>query len=228
MRPNAPHELAVIFDLDGLLADTEPLWSESARVLLARRGRSYDPGLKTLFMGRQPAEVARIMKEHYGLQGPVEELLAERLDLLEQLYATGPVTPMPGAVELVAALEAEAVPMAVASGSPGYLVQTVLGALGLHQQLPVALGSDEVDRGKPAPDLFLLAAGRLGVEADRCVVLEDAPAGVQAALAAGMACVAVPGPDVPAGELADAHLTVSCLTELTPAILARVVNTRRS
>lgn len=228
MCPHAAHELAVIFDLDGLLADTEPLWSESARILLERRGRSYDSSLKTLFMGRQPAEVARIMKEHYSLRGPVEELLAERLEILEQLYATGPVTPMPGAVELVTTLEADEVPMAVASGSPGYLVRTVLETLGLRKQLPVALGSDEVDRGKPAPDLFLLAARRLGAAADRCVVLEDAPAGVQAALAAGMACVAVPGPDVPAGELADAHLTVSCLSELTPALLARVANARRS
>jgi HAD superfamily hydrolase (TIGR01509 family) len=227
MCPNSVHELAVIFDLDGLLADTEPLWSESARVLLERRGRSYDPGLKTLFMGRPPAEVARIMKEHYSLQGRVQELLAERLEILEQLYATGPVSPMPGAIELVTDLEAEDVPMAVASGSPGYLVRTVLETLGLRKQLPVALGSDEVDRGKPAPDLFLLAARRLGATADRCVVLEDAPAGVQAALAAGMACVAVPSPDVSAGELA-AHLTVSCLSELTPALLARVINARRS
>ena len=213
---------AAIFDLDGLLADTEPLWSESARLLLARRGREYDPGLKLIFMGRHPLEVAGLLVERYGLEEDAGSLLDERLAILEELYASKPIAAMPGAADLVAALAREGVPMAVASGSPTAVLKAVLGRLGLPGRFPVQLGSDQVARGKPAPDLFLLAAERLGVAPARCVVLEDAIAGVDAARAARMAVVAVPGEPVPRERVAHADLVAPSLAALTPAILARL------
>jgi HAD superfamily hydrolase (TIGR01509 family) len=213
---------AVIFDLDGLLADTEPVWSESARVLLARRGLSFDPDLKPLFMGRHPLEVAGLLVERYDLDEDPESLLAERLAILEELYASGPIAPMPGAMRLVATLSKAAVPMAVASGSPTSVLRTVLERLDLSESFPVQLGSDQVARGKPAPDLFLLAAGQLAVPPRWCVVLEDAIAGVDGARAARMAVVAVPGEAVPRERVAHADLVAPSLEVLTPEILARL------
>jgi HAD superfamily hydrolase (TIGR01509 family) len=216
--------LAVLFDLDGVLADTEPLWSRSAEVVLQRRGARFDPGLKPQFMGRHPLEVARIMVKHYDLDVAPEALLHERLTILREIYAAAPIPAVSGARELVQALAAEGVPMAVASGSPGELVTAVLTSLGLIQTLPVHLGSDEVERGKPAPDLFEEAARRLGAAPARCVVVEDAVLGVQAAHAAKMACVALASAAVRTELLAGADRVVGSLTELSPALLARVVD----
>ncbi len=218
-----PGELAVIFDLDGLLADTEPLWGESARVLVEGKGRVYDPSLRTQYMGRAPLDVAGLMVQQYDLDDEPAALMKQRLQILAGLYRRQPLEALPGARDLVAALAAEDVPMAVASGSPGFLVQVVLERLDLRSPMKACLGSDAVARGKPAPDLFLLAARRLGADPGRCVVLEDAGAGVRAALAAGMACVAVPLPETPPSAVSGATRVVQSLEELSPADLLNLI-----
>ena len=217
------YDFAAIFDLDGLLADTEPIWSDSARVLLSRRGKAYDPSLKPMLLGRHPVEVAGIMVRHYGLSDEPEALVAERVEILRGLYRDGGVPLLPGALDLVRAVAAADIARAVASGSPRSLVDTVLQHTGLVDSFPVCLGSDQVARGKPAPDLFLEAARRLAVDPSRCVVLEDAGAGVEAALAAGMVCVAVPDDGTPRSDLAGARLVVRSLAELTVDRLASLV-----
>jgi HAD superfamily hydrolase (TIGR01509 family) len=219
MPPDQSADLAVIFDLDGLLADTEPLWTESARRILGRRGHEFDLNLKPTFMGRHPLEVTRRMVEHYHLSDTPEELLRERLAELRAIYEQEQIRPRPGVRELVAALAVERVPMCVASGSPGDLVAIVLRRLDLSRAFQHAIGSDAVAHGKPAPDLFLLAAARLGAAPRRCVVLEDSPAGVEAALAAGMTCVAVPGPEVPLAAVQRAHHIARSLIEVRPSLL---------
>ena len=219
---------AVIFDLDGLLANTEPIWSKSTQLLLSRRGKTFDPALKPRFMGRHPLEVAGLLAAHYGLQQNAADLLEERLVILRQLYAERPIAAMPGALALVKALGQAAVPLAVASGSPLFLVQTVLERLELSESFAVQLGSDQVERGKPHPDLFLLAADRLGVAPPTCVVLEDAPAGVDAARAAGMAVAAVPSKDVPRDQVAHADLVLGSLEAVTPATLCRLAQRKNA
>jgi HAD superfamily hydrolase (TIGR01509 family) len=216
---------AVVFDLDGLLADTEPLWSESSDLLLRRRGHRFDVALKPHVMGRHPLEVARLFVERYGLDDEPAALHEERLEILRELYATREIPAKPGALVLVRALAARETPMAVASGSPSAILRLVADRLGL-EQVAVRVGSDDVQRGKPAPDLFLLAAVRLGVAPERCVVLEDAIAGVDAARAAGMRVVAVPSPETPRERVAHADLVVDSLVELDPERLAGVVSRR--
>lgn len=223
MSAAAAKKLAVIFDLDGLLADTEPMWSESARILLEGKDRVYDPSQRTIYMGRAPIEVAKLMVVHYDLPDAPADLMRQRLQILGGLYRDAPLEALPGARSLVRALAHEGVPMAVASGSPSALVEVVLGRLGLRDAMAVCLGSDAVSRGKPAPDLFLLAARRLEAEPRCCVVLEDAAAGVEAALAAGMACVAVPLPETPRQKVAAATRVVGSLEELTPADLLELI-----
>lgn len=182
---------AVLFDLDGLLVDTEPLWIRSAGEILARRGHRWDLALRQRVMGRHPLEVARFMVEHYRLDDDPAALMEERLELQRELYASEGIEPMPGALALVRALVSAEIPRAVASGSPTALVETCLDALGLRASFGCALGSDRVGQGKPAPDVFFAAASALGVEPRGCVVLEDADNGVAAALAADMICVKV-------------------------------------
>jgi HAD superfamily hydrolase (TIGR01509 family) len=182
---------AVLFDLDGLLVDTEPLWIRSAGEILGRRGHAWDLALRPKVMGRHPLEVARFMIEHYGLDDDPVALMEERLALQRQLYASEGIEPMPGALTLVRELVSAGIPRAVASGSPTALVTTCLDALGLRGSFGVAIGSDRVAKGKPAPDVFLAAARALGVDPRGCAVLEDADNGVAAALAADMICVKV-------------------------------------
>jgi HAD superfamily hydrolase (TIGR01509 family) len=217
--------LAVILDLDGLLADTEPLWTESARRLLARRGLAYDAAIKVMTMGRHPIEVMGIYKEHFGLEGEPALLAAERVDILRELYQSE-LRAMPGAVELVRELAADRVPMIVASSSPASLIQLVLERLGLRPPIERWLGSERVQHGKPAPDLFLMAAAELGVAPRTCVVLEDSPAGLLAARAAGMRCVAVQDPASPTARHRQppSDLKVDSLRALDPARLRGLFN----
>lgn len=209
---------AVIFDLDGLLADTEPLWGKSAAILLERKNRKYDPSLKPRVMGRHPLEVAKLYVEHFKLDDKPEDLLSERLEIVRNLYQKG-ITACAGTNELVTKLYCAKTKMAVASGSPSWLIKIALEQLNLDKQLPCFVGSNCVQNGKPAPDLFLLAAKLLSIKPKNCIVLEDSAAGIEAALAANMICVAVPSPETPTNIVDKAHVAVKSLTELSPTIL---------
>lgn len=184
--------LAVLFDLDGTLVDSEPNYFEAGRQILAEHGV---PGLTWAdherFVGISTLETTRIWKERFGLAASVEDLLAaQNRRYLELAAARTPVYPeMRALVEL---LSGEGVPMAVASGSSPEAITAILAATGLDAHLRTCVSADEVERGKPAPDVFLEAARRLGVAPEDCVVLEDAAPGVAAARAAGMRCIAVP------------------------------------
>ena len=220
----ADPRLAVIFDLDGLLVDTEPVWGRSGDLVLAPFGHSWDRSLRPRVMGRSPRTVASVMVEHYGLDIAPEQLAARRLELQRQLYREAGVQLLPGARLLVEALVAADMPRAVASGSPTDLAEATLEGSGLRSFFDVCLGSDLVARGKPAPDIFRLAARHLDVEPADCVVLEDADSGVAAALAAGKICVKVAG--VAGSGAAGAHLHLPSLEKVDLSLLQGLVATR--
>lgn len=220
----ADPRLAVIFDLDGLLVDTEPVWGRSGDLVLAPYGHSWDRSLRPRVMGRSPVEVAGVMVDHYGLDIAPEQLAERRLELQRQLYREAGVQALAGARVLAEALAEAGVRRAVASGSPTDLVEAALEGSGLRAFFEVYLGSDLVARGKPAPDLFLLAAQRLAAKPADCVVLEDADSGVAAALAAGMFCVKVAG--VVGSGPAGAHLHLPSLEQVDPKLLSGLVETR--
>lgn len=215
---------AVIFDLDGLLVDTEPLWGQSADHVLAPFGQTWDRSIRPRVMGRSPLEVARVMVDHYGLTVAPERLVEQRLAEQRRLYREVGVRTLPGAQALAERLAEARIPRAVASGSPTDLVEAALEGSGLRPFFDVFLGSDLVVRGKPAPDIFLLAAQRLGVEPADCVVLEDADSGVTAALAAGMFCVKVAG--VAGQGATGAHRHLSSLEEVDAELLRGLVERR--
>ncbi|GAA4312339.1 HAD family phosphatase [Streptomyces venetus] len=184
--------VSVIFDLDGTLVDSEPNYYEAGRQTLAEHGvPDFSWADHERYVGISTQETVADWKERYGLRASVEELFADKnrryLELARS--STRAYPEMRAFVELLAA---EGVPMAVASGSSPEAIEAVLAGTGLDARLRTVVSADEVAHGKPAPDVFLEAARRLGADPAKCVVLEDAAPGAAAAHAAGMRCIAVP------------------------------------
>jgi HAD superfamily hydrolase (TIGR01509 family) len=206
---------AVLWDMDGLLVDSEPTWDLAEIELAAQLGGTWDEGIKALVVGtRLELAVPTILRYYGAPDGPTEvaQTSAWLLDRMVQLFASTSAL-MPGAAELLAALAAEGVPMALVSSSYRVLIDAVL-AQGVGP-FALTLAGDEVVLGKPHPEPYLTAAQRLGADPRRCVVLEDSPAGVVAGEAAGCAVVAIPSVPGVAFAPCARRLVASSLTQVT-------------
>jgi HAD superfamily hydrolase (TIGR01509 family) len=187
---------AVVFDLDGVLVDTEQLWDEVREALTEEWGGRYTPEAQEAMMGMSSPEWSRYLHEVVGLREPPEVIKQEVVRRMLARYETElPV--IPGAVEAVRRLAGEGYRLAVASSSNRELIDAVLRRLELDSDFAVTVSSEEVARGKPAPDVYLEAAKRLGVDATRCVAVEDSASGIRAAHAAGMRVIAYPNRHYP-------------------------------
>lgn len=208
---------AVLFDMDGVIIDSEPLWSEAEKRLLARRNLSYSPSLKTAMMGRDAKGAVRLLREHYSLTDSVEELIGERNHLIAELFKEDLKT-IPGALELVRSVIAEGIITGLVSSSSQPLIELALEKIGATGLFAITLSGDQVARGKPAPDVYITAAERLGVKPEHCLVIEDAPHGVAAAKHAGMCCLAI-DTSVNVVELTTADRVVSGFEEVDIQLL---------
>ena len=217
----APRLEAVLFDMDGVIIDSEPLWSEAESQLLARRKLRYSPELKSVLMGRNSRESVGLLIEYYNLSERVDDILAERNQLIERLFKEQ-LKPVPHAVNIVRSVRESGIKTALASSSPKPLIELAIEELKIAGLFDVILSSDQVERGKPAPDIYLRAAGDLGVSAHKCLVVEDAPSGVAAAKAAGMRCLAI-STNVSELELAAADLVVNSFSEIGLSTLQEIV-----
>lgn len=214
---------AVIFDMDGLLVDTERLqFGASDRVLQDLRGVTLPREVMVSLVGLRSDQCWQRMKEMYDLSEPVEDLEAAQARyyapmLREQSEA------MPGARELITTLHAEGYPLGIASSSPLWQIDAVIERLDIRGVLGAVASGEEVAHGKPAPDVYLLAAERLGADPARTVALEDSGPGTQSAKAAGMYVIAVPTPETASHSFDAADLILPSLVGAAPAI-ARLLN----
>jgi HAD superfamily hydrolase (TIGR01509 family) len=211
---------AVVFDMDGVLIESEEIWDAVREAYARERGGRYDADIQRAMMGMSSPEWSRYLHETAGVPDAPEEINAEVVRrLLESYRAHLPL--MPGAVDAVKRL-AEHHPLAVASSSNRPLIDAVLELAGLAQYFKATVSSEEVPRGKPAPDVYLEAARRLGVASERCAAVEDSHGGIRAAKAARMFTIAFPNPTYPPDEesLAQADVVIRSLDELTPELVA--------
>lgn len=212
---------AVLFDLDGVLVDTEPWWDEVRIAFAAEHGRSWGPDDQRAVMGANSRGWARIMRERLGLDTLDEAaILGAVVDGVLACYRDREVPRIPGALEALRRIAASR-PVALASSSHPAVIRAAVEALGLHDVLGAIASSDEVEHGKPAPDVYLLAAERLGTEPARCLVVEDSLNGVRAGRAAGMTVILVPNESVPpaVGAREAADLVLASLADLDPGAL---------
>ncbi len=205
---------AAIFDLDGVLLDTEPLYTQATQAVVARYGKRFEPEHKRFVMGRSPMEGASWLVERLAIPISARQYLDERAAHLEQLFATCPC--IPGAEGLIAALRARGIRLALATSSERPLYELKVKRHTWFDAFEYVVCGDDprLSRAKPAPDIFLMASAALNVEPHRCVVFEDSAAGVQAAVAAGMRVVARPQAPVTPTDLAQADFIVSGYEQL--------------
>jgi HAD superfamily hydrolase (TIGR01509 family) len=211
---------AVAFDLDGVIISSEEVWDEVRQDLVRGRGGRWRPEAQHRMMGMSTPEWTAYMHEELGLDLSPPEIAAEVSRLLAERYRRS-LPLLPGAVDAVRAASARW-PLAVASSSPQELIELVLELAGIREDFTVVLSSEQVPRGKPAPDVYLSVLERLGVPAADAAAVEDSASGIQAARAAGMRVVAIPNRVYPPAPeaLALADVVLRDATELTPAVLA--------
>jgi HAD superfamily hydrolase (TIGR01509 family) len=211
---------AVVLDLDGLLIQTEEIWDEVREAYAREGGGRYDAAAQRAMMGMSSLEWSRFMHDELGLPDPPEQISAEVVRRMEARYRER-LPLIDGAVEAVERLAARW-PLAVASSSNRPLIDAVLELSGLGRHFEATVSSEEVARGKPAPDVYLEAARRLGVEPARAAAVEDSHSGIRSARAAGMRVVAIPNATFPPGDdaLAEADVVLGSLSDLTPEAIA--------
>jgi HAD superfamily hydrolase (TIGR01509 family) len=212
---------AVVFDLDGVIVDSEHVWDEVRQRLAEERGGRWHDQASRDMMGMSSLEWSRYMHDVIGLSEPPEEINAEVVRRLTAVYREE-LPLLPGALEAVEALAARW-PLGLASSSNRELIDLVLRVSGLERWFAATVSSEEVPRGKPAPDVYLEAARRLGVRAESCAAVEDSENGILSAKAAGMRVLAIPNPEYPPAEdaLAAADLVLPSVADLTPDAVER-------
>ncbi|HLK74901.1 MAG TPA: HAD family phosphatase [Streptosporangiaceae bacterium] len=206
---------AVVFDLDGVLVDSEPVWEQVRRGLVAERGGRWAPDAQRRLMGMSTPEWARYLSEDLGVGLPPDQVASEVIDRMTARY-TEHVPLMEGAVDAVRRVAARW-PLAVASSAPAVLIQVVLAASGLRSCFSVVMSTEQVPRGKPAPDIYLAVTAALGCPPADCAAVEDSSNGLRSAAAAGLRVVAIPQPQYPpdSDALAGASLVLPSLAGLS-------------
>ena len=205
----------MVFDLDGVLIASEEVWDDVREAYVRARGGRYDEAAQRAMMGMSSTEWSRYIHDELGVEATPARINADVVEVMAARYRER-LPLVPGAREAVERMAA-AFPLGLASSSNRPLIDAVLELAGLARHFRSTVSSEEVARGKPAPDVYLEAARRLGVEPARCAAIEDSHSGIRSAKAAGMRVVAIPNPGYPPDEaaLAEADTVVRSIEELT-------------
>jgi HAD superfamily hydrolase (TIGR01509 family) len=220
---------AVVFDLDGVLVDSEPAWDAARRAVVAEAGGHWREGATRAMIGMSSPEWSRYLREELGAQLEPAELNERVVARLLAEYETNGATLLPGAADAVRELAARW-PLGLASSANRAVIEAVLAAAGLRDSFAAVVSAEEVAHGKPAGDVYVAAAAALGVEPSRAVAVEDSSNGIRAGAAAGLAVIAVPNEHFPPTReaLALASVVIDSLNELTPAAVQRAATMQRA
>ena len=211
-----------MFDLDGVIVDSEPVWEQVRRQVVAEHGGHWLPDAQRRLMGMSTGEWARYLSQDLGVGLPPPEVAALVIERMQARYREG-VPLMPGAAGAVRRM-AERWPLGLASSAPTTLIDAVLDGTGLRECFTVTLSTEQVSHGKPAPDIYLAVTGQLGCPPERCAGIEDSTNGLRSAAAAGLQVIAVPHPRYPPepAALRAVRLVLTGLDELTAQAVAEL------
>jgi HAD superfamily hydrolase (TIGR01509 family) len=183
---------AVVFDMDGLMLDTEPIYKRAWQAASAELGHELEDGFYAQFVGRPNDDCERLLLERFGAEFPLDRFRARWRELWDADAAANGIRTKPGLLELLALLETLKIPFAIATSSEAAETEFCLLAAGLDGRFPVRVTRDQITHGKPAPDIFLEAARRLQTDPAQCVALEDSETGILSASRAGMVTLLIP------------------------------------
>ncbi len=205
---------AFIFDMDGVIIDSEPLHFEVDIQVMKDFGAAITQEQLEKYVGMTNPEMWKLIREEYQLQRTVSEIIDYQISNKIKILTAREMEPIDGIRELLADLKASGIPVGIASSSPPVFIQAVLDKFGLLDAFDCIVSGEEVDRGKPAPDVYLKAAELLGVEPASCMVLEDARHGIAAAKSAGMQCIGFVNPNSGNQDLSAADYVVRSIAEV--------------
>jgi HAD superfamily hydrolase (TIGR01509 family) len=209
---------AVIFDMDGVIVDSEPLWEKSESIMLKQKGfggnENYRKEYRKKIMGLNQKDSVKLLKETFGLDESPEEILRTRLKILLELYEEE-LSLADGVPELLETLSREKhIRTALASGSPMKVIEFVLEKFSLSDTFRIKVSGDCVENGKPHPDIYLETARRLGASPKECIAIEDSINGIVSAKEAGMRCIAVPDPRIAPEDYPQADIFRKSVSEI--------------
>jgi HAD superfamily hydrolase (TIGR01509 family) len=215
---------AVIFDLDGVLMDSEQLWNHAKEEVVRATGGRWRDDAPNAMIGMSSVEWARYLRDELSVPLDPDEINHEVVQRMEEFYRER-LPLLPGAVDVVRAMQ-QRWPLGLASSSNREIIELFLDLAGLRPAFVATVSSEEVGRGKPAPDVYLAAAERIGAEPKHCAAVEDSSNGLRSAAAAGMAVIAVPNPHYPPAPdaLALAAATVQTIADVTPELVERIAS----
>lgn len=209
---------AVIFDMDGVMIDSEPLWEKTERILLARRDIEYSPTYRDQIVGLNQNDSGKLLINTFELEETVEDIISERVEILTAIYEEE-LEVVLDLIPLLDNLRDSKFKLAVASSSPLRVINFVLDMFSLQEYFPVVVSGECTENGKPHPDIYLHTAKRLEVEPSECVAIEDSINGVKSAKAAGMYCIAVPDKRLSQMEFQNADIIVPNLNRISPDLI---------
>lgn len=209
---------AVIFDMDGVIINSEPLWEKTERILLGRRDIEYNPTYRDKIVGLNQNDSASLLKNTFKLPESIQALIDERIGILISIYEKE-LELIPGVLRLATELKETGFLLALASSSPYRVVDFVVDRFSLNELFQVVVSGDMIELGKPNPDIYQCAAKRLGVNPHECVAIEDSINGVKSAKGAGLVCIAIPDKRLTQKDFQIADLVVESLNNINAKVI---------
>jgi HAD superfamily hydrolase (TIGR01509 family) len=218
-----PQRQAIIFDMDGLMVDSEPLSRRAWNQILLAHDYDMTDDIYRQIIGRRTEQSAEIILGYYPLPMTATELATQKGVIFHEIRAQG-IPAMPGLIALQATIKERGLPWAIATSSPRHHAEIILAQLGLREFCHAIAAGNEVAHGKPAPDIYLLAAQRLNIDPTVCLALEDSEPGCQAASAAGMKVIVIPNGETKTAVFSCAHVRYSSLQQVADNLETLLAN----